>query len=120
MITKLEPNQIFVCGTNVMGIHGAGAAAQAFRDFGALLGQATGCIGGQSYGIATLNNEMNQVTPEYLREQAKDLRTVARANPNKEFLLTPIGTGIAGFDIEFVEEVFNNMPDNVIKIGWKG
>ena len=38
MITKLEPNENFVFGSNLAGRHGAGAAKQAHYDFGAEYG----------------------------------------------------------------------------------
>lgn len=118
MINELEPHQIIVVGTNSAGIHAGGAAAQAHRHFGALMGCAAKSIGGQSYGIVTLDFDMKRVSPLYLASQAEDLRTIAFANPDKEFLLTPIGTGIAGFDIKMIEEIFTNLPENIRKVGW--
>ena len=38
-ITKLEPNEIFVFGSNLSGMHGGGAAYVAYRKFGAIMGQ---------------------------------------------------------------------------------
>lgn len=46
MITQLQPNQVFVFGSNLAGIHGAGAALQAKRDFGAK--QGCGIVTGRS------------------------------------------------------------------------
>lgn len=118
MINELKPNQVIVVGTNAAGIHAGGAAAQAHRHFGALMGCAEGPIGGQSYGIVTLDYDMKQVRVEYLGRQSEVLRTVAFANPDTEFLLTPVGTGIAGFDLETIEGVFIDLPENVTKVGW--
>lgn len=119
MITSLKPNQIFVCGTNEAGIHAGGAAAQAYKDFGALMGQSRGAIGGQSYGVITLDHNMQKVSLKDIENQARDLATCALANPNKEFLLTPVGTGIAGFTIDEMSPLFDNMPENVIRVGWE-
>lgn len=118
MISELTPNQYIVVGTNDLGLHAGGAAAQAHRDFGALLGCARGCIGGQTYGIATLDKSSNKVEMVDLRMQVFDLRTIAKANPDKEFLLTPVGTGIAGFKYKDIEGMFEYMPENVVKVGW--
>lgn len=51
-ILKLEPNQIFVFGSNTQGRHGKGAAHLAYKHFGAIYGQARG-IQGQCYAICT-------------------------------------------------------------------
>ena len=49
-ITSLEPNEIFVFGSNLRGMHGGGAAYIAYRKFGAIMGQGVG-LQGQSYAI---------------------------------------------------------------------
>lgn len=45
MITELNPNQIFVFGSNLAGRHGAGAAKQAREQFGAEIGCGDGSDG---------------------------------------------------------------------------
>ena len=52
LIRSLQPNQIFVFGSNTQGRHGLGAAKIALQKFGAKYGQAEG-IQGQSYAIIT-------------------------------------------------------------------
>lgn len=118
MITELLPNQIFVFGSNAMGIHGGGAALQA-REFGALYGLSSGATGGQTYGIVTLDHNMQKVSLPYIKEQAEQLGFIATTNPDYEFLLTPVGTGIAGFSKEEIEPLFENLPPNVKKVGWE-
>lgn len=118
MITELEPHQILVVGTNARGNHAGGAAAMAHKAFGALMGEAEGAIGGQSYGIVTLDENMRRVSLGYILEQAQRLWFVAWRNPSYEFLLTPVGTGIAGFSIDEIWPLFSAMPSNVIKVGW--
>lgn len=118
MITELEPNQIFVYGTNANGIHAGGAALQA-RKFGALYGVASGPTGGQTYGIVTLDRDMNKVLLSNIREQAEQLKFIAQANPDYEFLLTAVGCGIAGFSEDEIKPFFADCPENVIKPkGW--
>jgi hypothetical protein len=51
-ITRLEPHQIFVFGSNTEGRHGMGAALWAKKNAGAIQGQAKGRQG-QSYAIVT-------------------------------------------------------------------
>ena len=49
-ITKLQPDEIFVFGSNLAGMHGGGAARLAYQRFGAVWGQGVG-LQGQSYAI---------------------------------------------------------------------
>ena len=52
-ITELKPNEIFVFGSNLAGMHRGGAARVAMERFGAIWGQGVG-MQGQSYGIPTM------------------------------------------------------------------
>ena len=53
LITSLQPNEVFVFGSNIAGKHGSGAARMAYERFGALMGKGVG-IAGQSYAIPTM------------------------------------------------------------------
>ena len=99
-IQELKENQIFVFGSNMNGNHAGGAARLAVEKFGAIMGQAEG-LQGQSYAIPTLNEDMEKVTEEDLITYLGNLRNFANEHPEKEFLLTAIGTGIAGFDTNY-------------------
>ena len=114
-IEKLNPNQVFVFGSNAHGHHAGGAARQALEKFGARWGQAKG-LQGQSYGIVTLDENMRKVSLHYIRLQLVQLAEFATANPEKEFLLTAIGCGIAGFKVEEMREEVQKIwfPDNNI------
>ena len=116
MITELKENQIFVFGSNARGFHMGGAARQAVESFGAIMGQAEG-LQGQSYAIVTLDEEMRRVPLWYIEEQLEKLRDSAIQNPDKEFLLTAIGCGIAGFEVSTIAAAcrdIENWPGNVI------
>ena len=103
-IESLKPNQIFVFGSNANGNHAGGAARQALESFGAIIGQAEG-LQGQSYGIVTLDKDMQKVSLDYIKEQLVKLNDFAKKNDDKVFLLTLIGCGIAGFSIEEIKSV---------------
>ena len=109
-IESLKPNQIFVFGSNANGNHAGGAARQALVSFGAIMGQAEG-LQGQSYGIVTLDKDMQKVSLDYIKEQLVELNDFAKKNDDKVFLLTLIGCGIAGFSIEEIKS-------ECIKIKW--
>lgn len=89
-INSLNDNEIFVFGSNAQGLHGGGAAAAAMKKFGAVWGQGEG-LQGQSYAIPTMGslNETEAAVNRFLQ--------FADAHPEKKFLVTRIGCGIAGY-----------------------
>lgn len=115
MVNSLKENQIFVFGSNKRGFHLGGAARQAKENFGAVEGQGEG-IQGQSYAFPTLDEHLKQVTLYQLEDSRRKLYSYADENPDKEFLLTKVGTGIAGFSDEAIEDLFKELPSNVTKI----
>lgn len=117
MIKKLKPNQIFVFGSNKYGHHLGGAAKQAYKDFGAVWGMGWG-IYGQSYAFPTLGYKMEKLSIEELETERDNLYECAERNTDKDFLLTPVGTGIAGYEYSTIERLFNDLPLNIRKVGW--
>ena len=72
-ITSLEPNEIFVFGSNLKGMHGGGAAYIAYRKFGAIMGQGVG-LQGQSYAIPTMQGGVETIRPyvdEFIKKPAR-------------------------------------------------
>lgn len=99
-ITHLEPNEIFVFGSNLQGYHGAGAARMALDKFGAVWGQGVG-LQGQSYAIPTMEGGVETIKP-YVDEFIE----FAKQHPEYQFLLTRVGCGIAGFTYEEIAPLF--------------
>lgn len=99
-ITTLQPNEIFVFGSNLSGMHGGGAARLAYRKFGAIWGQGVG-LQGQSYGIPTMQGGVDTIKP-YVDEFIE----FAKTHPQLKFLVTEIGCGIAGFSVEEIAPLF--------------
>ena len=99
-ITSLAPNEIFVFGSNLSGMHGGGAAWVAYRKFGAIMGQGVG-LQGQSYGIPTTQGGVETIRP-YVDEFIE----FAKGHPELTFLVTRIGCGIAGFDDAEIAPLF--------------
>ena len=104
-ITELQPNEIFVFGSNLKGMHGGGAAYIAYRKFGAIMGQGVG-LQGQSYGIPTMHGGVEDIKP-YVDEFVE----FAKQHPEYQFLVTKIGCGIAGFAIEEMAPLFQQAID---------
>lgn len=107
MITTLLPHQIFVFGSNLQGRHDAGAAKYAVDHFGAVYGKGVG-IQGQSYAIPTMEGL------ELMGWYIQDFLEYASLKPELTFLVTPIGTGIAGHSAKDVAQFFKEVPENVI------
>ena len=104
-ITQLKENEIFVFGSNLGGLHGGGAARVACQRFGAVWGQGVG-LQGQSYAIPTMQGGVETIVP-YVDEFIE----FAKSNPDKVFLVTPIGCGIAGFTPDELAPLFAQALD---------
>ncbi len=104
-ISSLGPNQIFVFGSNLQGMHGGGAARIAVEKFGAIMGQGVG-LQGQSYAIPTMQGGPNTILP-YVEE----FIAFAKNHPELTFLVTRIGCGIAGFTPAQIAPLFAGAVD---------
>ena len=115
-ITRLEPNEIFVFGSNLAGFHGGGAARIAHEYFGAEWGVGVGPTG-QCYAIPTMQGGIETIRP-YVDEFIR----YAGQHPELTFLVTRIGCGIAGFTDEQIAPLFTSARDlqNVaLPKGWR-
>lgn len=104
-ITKLQPDEIFVFGSNLAGMHGGGAARLAYQKFGAIWGQGVG-LQGQSYAIPTMQGGVETIQP-YVDEFIK----FAKQHPQLKFLVTEIGCGIAGFSPSEIAPLFEQAKE---------
>ena len=100
MIKSLEPNEVFVFGSNLGGFHAGGAARAALNNFGAVWGQGVG-LQGQSYAIPTMHGGVDAIRP-YIDEFIQ----FAQSRPDLYFYVTRIGCGIAGFSDEQMAPLF--------------
>ena len=104
-ITSLKPNEVFVFGSNLHGIHAGGAARMAVQHFGAEMGNGVG-MQGQSYAIPTMQGGVETIKP-----YVDDFIAYAKAHTDKTFLVTLIGCGIAGFEPEDIAPLFEAAKD---------
>lgn len=114
-ITELKPNEIFVFGSNLGGMHGGGAARVAYLKFGAIMGQGAG-LQGQSYAIPTMQGGVETIRP-YVDEFIK----FAEEHQDLTFLVTRIGCGIAGFTDDEISPLFakaHTIDNIVLPEGW--
>lgn len=110
---------VFVFGSNLAGIHGAGAARFALENHGAVWGQGIG-LQGNSYGIPTKDENIETLPLEEIDKHVKDFLDFARQNTHMEFNVTRIGCGLAGYKDHQIAPMFNGAPDNcTLPVGWK-
>lgn len=117
-ITSLGPDEIFVFGSNLKGLHYGGAARTALEKFGAVMGQGVG-LQGQSYAIPTMQGGVETIKP-YVDEFIK----LACEWDQNTFYVTRIGCGIAGFTDEEIAPLFADalplynvrLPESFVKI----
>lgn len=102
-ITKLEANEVFVYGSNLRYIHGAGAARQAL-DFGARYGVGPFC--GQTYGISTKDENIQTLELEDIKTEIDAFTLFAASRPELMFLVTQVGYGLAGYEPDDIAPLF--------------
>lgn len=101
VIYSLAPNEIFVFGSNALGMHHAGAARVAYNEFGAEWGNGEG-LQGQSYSIPTMEGEHNT------KHAIMRFTQYAKEHPELKFLVTPVGCSIAGYTPEEIAPMFKD------------
>lgn len=107
VITKLNENQIFVFGSNLSGKHGKGAAKTAMG-WGAIYGQGAG-LQGKTYGIPTKAQSVYKtLTITQIKPYVDSFIEFAKSNPDKTFLVTAIGTGLAGYKAKDIAPLFKD------------
>lgn len=116
MISKLEPNERILVGTNTEGRHGAGLAKFARSRFGLEYGHSEGPCG-QCYCIVTKDLKLGKrsISLERIESQLVVFNEFCKNNPDLIFYLTLIGTNLAGYSKEEIIDIFNKFvwPSNV-------
>lgn len=87
---------VFVFGSNLAGRHGKGAAYYAMKHFGAVYGEGVGRTG-NAYAIPTKDENLRVLEWYEVAPHVTDFLEYAEAHPETMFILTAIGTGLAGF-----------------------
>lgn len=102
---------VFVFGSNLQGIHGAGAALEAKVLYGAEQGTGVGRTG-NAYAIPT------KMTPRIALELADievhvhEFLIYALNHPEETFFVTAVGCGLAGYTPEDIGPMFKGAPSN--------
>lgn len=117
---KYDPSSgaVFVFGSNLAGIHGAGAARYAHEECGAVMGQGWGLFG-KSFAIPTKDENLNTLDLSQVKEFADAFIAFAKSHPTMKFFVTRIGCGLAGFSDHDIAPFFSDSPDNCeLPLNW--
>ena len=106
-------NMVFVFGSNLAGIHGAGAAKFAQRHFGAVYGKGIGHVG-RSYAIPTKNERIETLPLNSIQAYVYGFIAYAIGHPKLTFQVTQVGCGLAGIPAKDMAEMFIGAPKNCL------
>lgn len=107
----MSDKPIFVFGSNLAGRHGKGAALTARNEYGAQYGVGRGRTG-NAYAIPTKDGKIKTLSLESIRHSVAEFLGYARQHPELSFLVTAIGTGLAGYSHEQIAPMFDGAPSN--------
>lgn len=112
--------EIFVFGSNLAGIHGAGAAKVALEKFGAQWGQGQG-YQGLSYAIATKDKDLNPRDLATIAYAIKifNIGTQISSHANTRWFVTRVGCGLAGFKDEQIAPLFKDAINCSFAESWR-
>lgn len=110
---------IFVFGSNLSGIHGAGAALYAQKYEGAVYGIGEG-LQGNSYALPTKGINISYMPLDIIAQHVDAFKQFAELNPKLNFKVTRVATGLAGFYDEEIAPLFIGSPKNCFfDLKWK-
>jgi len=104
-------SDVFVFGSNLAGIHGAGAARHAWERHGAIWGEGIGQFG-KSYAIPTKDEKILSMRLDEIQEYVNDFKEYALRHHELQFQVTQIGCGLAGFTANQIAPMFVGSPMN--------
>lgn len=106
------PDHIFVFGSNLAGIHGAGAARWAYRwcRAGWKIGEG---LYNESYALPTKDRQLKTLPLDEIKKHVDKFIECANQNPELDFFVTRVGCGLAGYTDRDIAPMFENVPINV-------
>lgn len=116
-IDSLKKYEIFVFGSNLLGMHGAGAAKLAYdkqwakygRGYGITWSKTENMVG--SYAIPTKGLEIETLPISWIKYYITNFIKDAIKFPSLTYLVTEIGCGLAGYTPEDIAPLFKEAID---------
>lgn len=118
---------VWVFGSNLAGVHGAGAARFAMDNYGAVFGEGSGlCCSARRaagpelvipYALPTKDENIKTMPLEDIRPYVEGLIVDAEAAHNWLFYITAFGQGLAGYTKEDILPLFGDLdklPYNMV------
>lgn len=116
--TQPKNGEIFVFGSNLAGIHGAGAALAAQNKFGAVYGIGWGPVG-QSYAIPTKDYNIDTLPIEIIKVFVDAFNKHTQFHPEQHFFVTRVGCVLAGLTNEQMAPLFSDAINCSFAEEWK-
>tara|TARA_Y100000748_G_scaffold87824_2_gene72793 strand:+ start:330 stop:776 length:447 start_codon:yes stop_codon:yes gene_type:complete len=106
----LKENEVFVFGSNEAGRHGKGAAKLAIG-WGACRGVGEG-LAGSTYAIPTMDHKVRRALSVCkIRRHVQIFIEFAEKTPEKTFLVTEIGCGLASHTVTDIAPLFKDAQE---------
>lgn len=116
-----QQQEIMVFGSNLSGIHGAGAAKYARLHHGAIMGQGMG-LQGTSYALPTKGVNISFMPLTDIGRHVAAFISFAKIRPDLTFRVTRVGCGLAGFKDTDIAPLFKEALElNNVRLpqGWR-
>jgi len=104
-VPEPEPGNIFVFGSNLAGLHGAGAAVVARKLFAAAMGFSAGRCG-MAYAIPTKDAELNVLPLSVIRPHVQRFVEYTAQHPELKFFVTRVGCGLSRYSDSDIAPMF--------------
>lgn len=117
----MSNNEILVFGSNLSGIHSAGAARYALLHHGAVMGQGMG-LQGSSYALPTKGVNISFMPLADIGRHVAAFISFAKIRPDLTFRVTRVACGLAGFKDEQIAPLFKDaLPLKNVRLpkGWR-
>lgn len=120
--TSPQHGEVFVFGSNLAGIHGAGAAREAAAKFGAQYGCGKGWQpGNQSYAIPTKNQAIRTLPLSEIKLYISEFVRLTQSGfvENQGYWVTRVGCGLAGYQDHEIAPLFQGAMNCSFPLPWK-
>lgn len=104
--------EIFVFGSNLAGIHGAGSARYAFENCGAIMSNGVG-LQGNSYAIPTKDKNFKVLPLSEIKKYIDEFLVFAKEHQEMQFNVVAVGCGLAGYKAKDIAHMFKDRSENI-------